>query len=286
MSGGVQIDWNSVGIQLVGIARHDFMPTPQASPSLYDQTLWIIHRGRARVRLDGRDCPAEAGTVFWFRPRLHPQTWFARNQKLLVSIVRFRLPNLPASVGAGSVWAVPEWNPGLDAAWLEGLCDRLYGMTEGAVSLRTAVREEKRVWAEALLRVLVMEIVQQAGARARQAKRPDVWDPILRGVCDWAARISENPVGLPSVQEMAATLNVSVGYFSVRFKEYTSHSPQRFALIWRIRHACRLLLETPHPVKSIAETLGYSDVFFFSRQFKRITGLTPTAYRKRGVSGG
>lgn len=280
------IDWNSAALRLVGIARHNFMPVPLSSPSLYDQTLWIVHRGRARVRLGEQDCSAKAGTVFWFRPRLHPQTWYARNQRLLISIVRFRIDNISPTILESAAWPIPEWIPDLDTVWLEGLCDRLYSMTEGAVLLRTAIREEKRAWAEALLRALVMEISQEAGERARQDKRPEIWDPVLRGVCDWAARISENPVGLPPVREMAQTLQISVGYFAARFKEYTSYSPQQFALIWRVRHACRLLLETPLPIKSIAESLGYSDVFFFSRQFKRVTKLTPSAYRKRGASSG
>ena len=278
----MHIDWNSLNLELVGIARHPYMPTPGASPSLYDQTLWIIHRGRGRVRLDGKECPAEPGTVFWFRPRLHPETWFARNRTFLFSVVRFRingLPDLPVHEGS---WPVPEWNPGMDADWLKGICDRLHGMTEGAVVLRTAIREEKSAWAQSLLRILVMEIVQNAEKRGAATKHPDVWDPVMRGICDWASRISENPVGLPSIREMAEEMKISVGYFSARFKEYTANSPQRFALIWRVRHACRLLLETPFPVKSIAQMMGYSDVFFFSRQFKRITQLTPSAYRKRG----
>jgi len=38
--------------------------------------------------------------------------------------------------------------------------------------------------------------------------------------------------------------------------------------------------ETNLPIKEIAERLGYNDVYFFSRQFRKQMGVPPAAYRK------
>ena len=47
-----------------------------------------------------------------------------------------------------------------------------------------------------------------------------------------------------------------------------------------------LLAESSLSVGMIAEALGFRDVFFFSRQFRQRTGLTPTAYRKQAGQAG
>ncbi|WP_185976977.1 helix-turn-helix domain-containing protein [Shewanella psychropiezotolerans] len=44
--------------------------------------------------------------------------------------------------------------------------------------------------------------------------------------------------------------------------------------------AVDLMLDKTIPVTRISSTLGYSDVAHFSRAFKRMTGLSPRAYRK------
>jgi AraC-like DNA-binding protein len=41
-----------------------------------------------------------------------------------------------------------------------------------------------------------------------------------------------------------------------------------------------MLAGTELPIKTIARQLGYSDVFFFSRQFTGHTGISPAAYRR------
>ena len=47
----------------------------------------------------------------------------------------------------------------------------------------------------------------------------------------------------------------------------------------RINQAKRRLIESDDPVKEIARQVGYADQFFFSKDFKRMTKLTPTQFR-------
>lgn len=51
-----------------------------------------------------------------------------------------------------------------------------------------------------------------------------------------------------------------------------------------VRESCRLLIETPLPIKEIAGKLGFPDVYYFSRKFRLKTGLPPSEYRKRHTS--
>jgi AraC-like DNA-binding protein len=53
-----------------------------------------------------------------------------------------------------------------------------------------------------------------------------------------------------------------------------------YVLQCRANAARQLLTETDLPVKLIARQLGYQDVFFFTRQFRKFTGVPPALYRK------
>jgi AraC-like DNA-binding protein len=68
--------------------------------------------------------------------------------------------------------------------------------------------------------------------------------------------------------------------FRRRFTAALGASPREYAIGCRIGHAKHMLGATDLSIKSIAEQLGYRDVFFFSRQFARVTGMAPAAYRR------
>jgi AraC-like DNA-binding protein len=49
----------------------------------------------------------------------------------------------------------------------------------------------------------------------------------------------------------------------------------------RINQAKKRLIETDDSIAEIAEQTGYYDQFYFSRDFKRMTTVTPSGYRQR-----
>jgi len=57
-------------------------------------------------------------------------------------------------------------------------------------------------------------------------------------------------------------------------------SPQQFLLKFRITKASELLMNTTLSINTIAHSCGYTDPLAFSKTFKKVTGLTPTQYRK------
>lgn len=82
------------------------------------------------------------------------------------------------------------------------------------------------------------------------------------------------------VPELAAMAGMSPSHFFRVFKQHLGTSPHEWLRRERITHAKRRLIETEEAIKQVASQCGYSDQFFFSRDFKQVTGFTPTEFRR------
>ena len=69
--------------------------------------------------------------------------------------------------------------------------------------------------------------------------------------------------------------------FSRYFRSRTGKTFPTYLNEIRISRVCRLLAETDKPVGEIAWDCGFDSIANFQRQFKRIQGCTPKAYRSR-----
>ncbi len=79
---------------------------------------------------------------------------------------------------------------------------------------------------------------------------------------------------------LAIEAGMSPRTYRRRFAAALGTSPQAYAIACRIGHARQMLGTTELPIKTIAQQLGYRDVFFFSKQFARFAGISPAAYRR------
>jgi transcriptional regulator GlxA family with amidase domain len=68
---------------------------------------------------------------------------------------------------------------------------------------------------------------------------------------------------------------LSRAQFTRRFIAHAGMSPARYLIRARIDRARQLLTETNMSVTQVAQTLGYPDIAYFSRQYKRHTGHPP-----------
>lgn len=82
-----------------------------------------------------------------------------------------------------------------------------------------------------------------------------------------------------SPEELAASLNMSYTWFRRVFRQYTGLAPAQYITQLKIQKAKELLSVTTMPVKEIALELGYESIDYFSTQFRKQTGQTPTQYR-------
>ena len=82
-----------------------------------------------------------------------------------------------------------------------------------------------------------------------------------------------------SLRTIAETLNISSSYLSTIFKKETGMTITDFIAQRRVERAKELLRTTRLQIQTIAQHCGIVDVHYFSKIFKKITGMTPKAYR-------
>lgn len=83
------------------------------------------------------------------------------------------------------------------------------------------------------------------------------------------------------VEKLCALASMSERSFMRYFIRITGYSPIQYLLKTRILRACQILRETDNPLSAISASCGFDDTNYFSRSFKKITGLTPYVFRKR-----
>ena len=107
--------------------------------------------------------------------------------------------------------------------------------------------------------------------------RPELPQPVLKAL-EKMRLYFHQPI---RVVELAQLAGMSESHFSRQFKAAIGTSPIDWLRRERINQAKRRLIESDDAIKEIARQVGYTDQFFFSKDFKRMTKLTPTQFREQ-----
>jgi AraC family transcriptional regulator len=87
-----------------------------------------------------------------------------------------------------------------------------------------------------------------------------------------------------TLADLARSANLSVYYFATLFRKSTGFSPHRYILNRRVSRARELLRNTGRSVLDVSLDLGFQHQNNFARAFRRITGMTPTGFRRSNPS--
>lgn len=83
-----------------------------------------------------------------------------------------------------------------------------------------------------------------------------------------------------SLNEIADLSSLTVTSFCRYFKFMTKKTYFDFLNEIRINNACRFLIEDKHSIQQISERCGFNNLANFYRQFKKVAGVTPQAYKR------
>ena len=81
------------------------------------------------------------------------------------------------------------------------------------------------------------------------------------------------------VRALARAAHLSPAHFSREFRRAFGEPPHKYLLTRRLERAAALLRNTDHSVADICFTVGLRSVGSFTTSFRRVYGLSPTAYR-------
>lgn len=92
--------------------------------------------------------------------------------------------------------------------------------------------------------------------------------------------INEHYASTVTLEEVSAVIGFNATYFSTLFKKETGMNFLEYVTIVRIKAAKQLLSDSKKSILDISHEVGYNDFKHFTKQFKKVTSLTPSEYRK------
>lgn len=126
---------------------------------------------------------------------------------------------------------------------------------------------------------LLLQAFFGAARRAEPSTRPLRRTPAYEQIAAVIHRIACEYASTLSVEELARSRRMSVGYFRKAFRACVGVNPQQYILRVRLLMAEQLLRTTTRPILEISEAVGFGSVSSLNRQFLRTYGLSPRAFR-------
>jgi AraC-like DNA-binding protein len=123
-----------------------------------------------------------------------------------------------------------------------------------------------------LLEAFLLELAEARAGEAPVKGHPQSWLQEVFAALSGSAS--------PDCESLASSLGMAGSTLRRRFREAAGVPLHEYVLRQRIARARVLLGDTDSPIKTVAEQLGYQDVYFFTRQFRQRTGATPAVYRR------
>ncbi len=242
--------------------------TREHSLQLADAELWLVWKGRGWMRSRDREFDLLPGFCALMRPGGIYDCGFDKSQPLGFTYIHFTACPGKTFQANESTRLYRQWPEFFEVPDLD--------FYDSCLRRIVQLFAHQRQIAEALLKATLLDLLHSEPPRIEgNAVTADQRKKIARLI----VLIHATPDRLPRVSEMAQQLHWSAAHFSRIFKLVTQQTPRDFLLEVRLSRARHLLTETSLAVGEIAERLDYPDLFYFSRQFKQKSGLSPLQYR-------
>lgn len=229
--------------------------------------LVLARSGHARYETPRGEFSVGAGEVLFFRRGETRAAAASKQDPWSFITVAFEL--IPLDEGTGEdIDAIPTVNAVRDLPAYTALFEELVASWD--------LRDDG-----ALLkcRALIAELLCRLIREARQADAPSAHREKIEYV---KGLIAEGDERADSTEQLAELVGLSHSHFRALFKEETGETVLQFRNRLKIARASALLQSGVCNVTEAAYETGFSDVYYFSRLFKKITGKSPSYHLRRG----
>lgn len=233
---------------------------------LDDYLLWYVMDGIGVMRLGQQAWNLRAGSCFVFTPGAQPHGTQDPDHRLVVFGMHFDIVQVGTATHDARQLVPPPGHIIRDTAFFALLAQRCQASWRHDDALGT-----------------------MQSCHYLKSMLLHTWDEALHGppsAVDTALHelmraIQMKPGYRWKVDELARQVHLSRAQFERRFRAVAGCAPNQFIIRARLERARHLINETSMPLGQIAAVLGYDDVSFFSRQYKRVMGHAPSAQRQR-----
>ncbi len=233
-----------------------------------DSDIWIILRGLGLLNTPQGKFEMRPGDCYWYRAGERYTARNAEGERVTVFYCHFDLLDEENNVARPPNRELPGFYRRMtDMEAVTPILQRIAALHHEQPR-RPA---EVNAWGGAL----IAEVANQD----RQSSYSGLELEQHQAVEDLCAEIRAMPGKYTAVGDMAEHLGYTPQHFARVFRKFKAASPKSFLIRTRIERA-KTYLTASYSVGRIASLLGYSDVYFFSKQFKLYTGVSPTAWRR------
>ena len=180
-----------------------------------------------------------------------------------------------------TVEALPDLNGQMVEDWFRQVLEAcLYGMRQSGETEAPLEEEmDKRFWHctdMAAVYRLLRQGIQAEIQRLKEAKALREMRPITEA----KHYIQQHYQEALRLEDVSTAVGFNATYFSTLFKKETGQNFMDYLTELRISKAKELLCGEELSVQDVAEQVGYRDLKYFSRLFKKLTGVSPSDYKK------
>ena len=111
---------------------------------------------------------------------------------------------------------------------------------------------------------------------------PDAHPSASGGIAAVASYMRQNYAKEIHLPELARIAHLSVSAFLQHFRQEFHTTPAKWLTALRLRHSMKFLMQREWSVADTANACGFRDPLYFTRQFHKYLGCTPSEYRRHG----
>ncbi|MEK3882335.1 AraC family transcriptional regulator [Paenibacillus sp. PL2-23] len=252
-------------------------PGHRLGPKVYEfHLMHLVLSGKGAFTLEGQRHELGAGDTFLIKPGQLISYESDPEDPWQYRWIAFRGSDAPQLAELGGFYASEGQVVSLqDPRRAAVLYRRVFATLRGG-------REAAALEAAAYLQLLMAAYSDASEGERRSISGADRVDEQLhRRIIHYLSSQYTHPV---SIESMAEALGYNRAYLSRAFKQKTGLSPVSFLLKLRLDRAKLLLRERPElTVEQVAASVGLQDALYFSKQFRKQHGMSPTAYRREMI---
>lgn len=127
----------------------------------------------------------------------------------------------------------------------------------------------------------IRQQLQEAGFELLENRKSELVERVKLAIIDLIGSGKVEELHANISDYLAETLQTDYNYLSTLFSSEEGTTIARYVVLQKVERAKELLYYNELSLSQIAYTLGYSSVAHLSNQFKQVTGVTPSAFKKK-----